>query len=623
MGFSFLSGLAGGADAIRAGWKEDRQAQALKKASMLQIVLPEAMKLRNKRRDKKDKFKVLFRKLQNYLPNNNALSFGLLESGEDYTNEWIKKVEGYRAQLPKGKDLSDLKVLKAAGMIDKDYVPPEEVPNFEDWWTNTMVGRPGDHADPKQERSLKSAMEKQFGIMSDASIRSEVYGDAATAIGGKYADVWSDITGTRIKDESGFTKAIRLPETELDKLQWEYKKAELVLGTKVFNHEAEINGKKMPYAIALEIGNLNNINAQTNLRNANAEYYRAGGSKSGKGATSYDKFLNKRLQVANEFTKVIGNKLGFTYEEVEGKWRVIPQGTENEKRRLDVVSQATNYLTQSWGDRGAKVYVGGGQPFHSIADIISEISSPTNIDVHIAMATAYLDASSKIRNRGSGKEYFKATQPSILEKQMFTESYDNYYLKFSKELSAKGGSEEDKLNIKKSEELKTGKPKTEELKTGKLKTEEPKIVPPKFPLREKGAENLGAVIDAIQAVTEMPDHKPNVVYARDALGSYIEWAIENDLLNVEGIKDKSVDDILEDADIGKILTGRKISLMRLLSMDPEALKDTLAKINIENFSGERSGGGVSTDEKSFNPKQFIIGKPSEDKIFIPLGARKQ
>ena len=206
---------------------------------------------------------------------------------------------------------------------------------------------------------------------------------------------------------------------------------------------------------------------------------------------------------------------------------------------------------------------------------------------------------------------------------MFTESYDNYYLKFSKELSAKGGSEEDKLNIKKSEELKTGKPKTEELKTGKPKTEETKIVPPKFPLREKGAENLGAVTDAIQAVTEMPDHKPNVVYARDALGSYIEWAIENDLLNVEGIKDKSVDDILEDVDIGKILTGRKVSLMRLLSMDPEALKDTLAKINIENFSGERSGGGVSTDEKSFNPKQFIIGKASEDKIFIPLGARKQ
>ena len=384
MGFSFLSGLAGGADAIRAGWKEDRQAQALKKASMLQIVLPEAMKLRNKRRDKKDKFKVLFRKLQNYLPNNNALSFGLLESGEDYTNDWIKKVESYRAQLPKGKDLSDLKVLKAAGMIDKDYVPPEEVPNFEDWWTNTMVGRPGDHADPKQERSLKSAMQKQFGIMSDASIRSEVYGDAATAIGGKYADVWSDITGTRIKDESGFTQAIRLPETELDELQWKYTRAKLTAETRGFNHTATVNGKEMPLAIALKVADLDNTKAQANLRNANAEWYRGGGSKSGQDGISYDKFLGKRLQVSNDFNKLVGNKLDFKYEKVGGEWRVIQEGGEEEKRRLDVVSQAASYLTQSWGDEGAKLFVAGGRPFRGIVNITSRLSTPANVDVHIA-----------------------------------------------------------------------------------------------------------------------------------------------------------------------------------------------------------------------------------------------
>lgn len=573
MAFSLLGAAGGFTEKVSAGWAEKRRDQALKKAAMLQIVMPEAMRLRNKRRDKKDTFKTMFRKLKNYLPNDPNLAMGLLESGIDYTNNWIKEVDEYRAKVPKGHTISEINILKAAGMLDKDYVRPERTDSFEDWWSNTMVGKAGDHAVPNQENSLKTAMQRQFGTLSSDQLRDEVYGDVATASGMPFKGVVADLAGTRIKTPSGFADAIRLPISEYDKNEFNLKVEVQKTNMLIAKRTMKIDDEEVPLALGIMLTNNEKTKSEIRKNDAIAAYNR--GRKGVTSSASLDKYMNKYTTVSKTFSKTLASRVGYEFIQVDGVWQFKPEGADEDQNRLKVIEQSLSLANKAYGNYGRKLFDQGKPALHSLDKITSSLMAPHSVSNILINSAAYLDAyaSQTSANGELTTKHFDSIKAYVGDVALATGVYDGYVQGFMSNPDWTTNETSDGTSI-------TPAPpkRVPETKEGTLK---------------KQTATLQSALDNVVEGTSS-----SLLPVRTALTDALNSAIKNN----PNLAKLTADDILENRDIG-VQLGLTTSLSKAIIENRGEIIGAVSKLSAPDFkiSAKAEPPKVEVEAKKIKP----------------------
>ena len=578
MAFSVLGALGGASEKITAGWAKDRLAQAQRQAAMLQIIVPRAMDQRKADKIKMNKFSELARKLKNYLPESPDLIYGLLESGEEYTKNWIKTVEDFRRTIPMGEEgkptkrITDIEVLKAAGAVPESYVLPsnretvQTFPTFNEWWNSSMLGKPGQSAISKDEElggSLHLAMRKQFGRLTPDDIQRGAYKTATALLGGTEAELRSTVSGDRIRTPSKFTDAIRMPITNLERLAHANQVAEGEINSKLFKLETTVeveneDGTKTKKLVPLAVANAHLGIAEKAARIeemiAHAAYWRANGTGTSakKGFKSYnDKFFQfSRLTKSNLLETV-----GVEYFVDPTTKNILPslEGSEEKRNLYTIAGMASQMMGQSWGDEGAELFSKNINPFERIAALTTKYNKLPMQHAYLASAAGRLDGYSKATRPGEKELLYKEQIFNMVPKSDYLLGiYQEGYKIGLEKYRAKG----DKGAI-------------ETPKTGKVDT-----------------EKLAAFLNAID-----PEDKGTILTARKDLVSNITSIIASNTT----FKGMEVDDLLEDVAIGEqIGLPKGTSIAMALNKNPKTLIGAIEKLSAADFEI----GGKKITEKA-------------------------
>ena len=209
---AILAALGGAAD--RAVELRDRaySEETDTRKLILRNNLEEAKRIRNENRTKKETYKNLYGGLYSILESDD-LVFDIMKRGTANAQAFLTNIQNFEQTT--GINLAQIEQQKKLGMIPDNYVPPQNLPNIDDFIQNTLIGKAGQITPPRDVSGMEAAIKRHFGKTSPEVMSFQGLGQVAALTGQSIEDVSADLEGSRIKEVIRDGVTVSLPRDEL------------------------------------------------------------------------------------------------------------------------------------------------------------------------------------------------------------------------------------------------------------------------------------------------------------------------------------------------------------------------------------------------------------------------
>ena len=221
---------------------------------ILENNLEEAKRIRNENRTKKETYKNLYGGLYGILQDD-GLVFDIMKRGTANAQAFLTNIQNFEQKT--GIDLAKIDQQKKLGMIPDDYVPPQTLPNVDDFIQNTLIGKAGQITPPRDASGMQAAIKRHFGTTSPEAMSFQGLGQVAALTGQSIEDVSANLEGTRLKESFTSGATVSLPIDEAARLTYQNsivaqqnEEALQKLPFPIIDHRGQDTGKTEPYHLA-------------------------------------------------------------------------------------------------------------------------------------------------------------------------------------------------------------------------------------------------------------------------------------------------------------------------------------------------------------------------------------